>query len=614
RLSLFDVATPSKLFFMRPDRAIEEFDFGPVLPTGLTRAELIDDLTTNGAFFGGGATKPWVLSVDGDISMDEAVATAFAEVPKTGSVVGYTWIAQHAEIELPTTSPVVHSKQQSFVDILTMPKWHLDIAYRWAPTPTDDILPLNLREHANVQFLYNDGTERVAGAVLEPCEELCHATVELPNWDQPAILRLLKNSSNSPLIIEQLDAYHGPISATHQSFELTVPAGQFHSYEIVGAEHLGSSELRDADGNLITNSPSFQLAGPAEGESHYTLDVVTGSWYVTIGVQAWPSDPHADEANQMSFAGISVGSLSIVTERPIDARMCAAGDIAIGDVAVNGAYMRATRRAAEFVMWQDVPAGEYPLAVTPGRCLDTSGRPLDVNGIVVDLNPPQLVSNSLKVHSTIPAGYAYLALQFNEPLQSNGRLLPDEFIHVLDDTGRIVSGLAPVTTLASDNTIMVALGELGPGNYQLVFDQAFEVSDVSLNSVSLEDQFAFTVTPADELSPYDLNLDHVVDYSDLLFLRDNRWIGYQLGIPQFDVNGDGELDETDDQAWAKAVWHQPAGDVDLDGDFDEADLALLSALAVGGLGRDADWLQGDFDFDGLFTTDDLILAMQGGMS
>ncbi|MCA9171770.1 MAG: hypothetical protein KDB23_29080, partial [Planctomycetales bacterium] len=51
------------------------------------------------------------------------------------------------------------------------------------------------------------------------------------------------------------------------------------------------------------------------------------------------------------------------------------------------------------------------------------------------------------------------------------------------------------------------------------------------------------------------------------------------------------------------------GDVNVDGRFDENDLALLAEL---GYADEADWKHGDFDGDGRFTSADLALAFKYG--
>ena len=60
------------------------------------------------------------------------------------------------------------------------------------------------------------------------------------------------------------------------------------------------------------------------------------------------------------------------------------------------------------------------------------------------------------------------------------------------------------------------------------------------------------------------------------------------------------------------VGSHPAGDANLDGDFDQLDLVQLLQHNKYGKDEPADWSQGDFNGDGRFDRYDLVLALQTG--
>ena len=79
-----------------------------------------------------------------------------------------------------------------------------------------------------------------------------------------------------------------------------------------------------------------------------------------------------------------------------------------------------------------------------------------------------------------------------------------------------------------------------------------------------------------------------------------------------DLNGDLVLDQADLDFWIKDLKQTWVGDVDLDGQFDRAD--LISVLQADKYGRDlfATWSEGDWNADGRFDQSDVILALQDG--
>jgi hypothetical protein len=83
---------------------------------------------------------------------------------------------------------------------------------------------------------------------------------------------------------------------------------------------------------------------------------------------------------------------------------------------------------------------------------------------------------------------------------------------------------------------------------------------------------------------------------------------------QFDLNGDGLVNDADRTKWVAELKHTYLGDADLDSEFNSGD--LVTVLAAGQyedeLALNSSWATGDWDGDGDFTTSDLVTALADG--
>ena len=82
--------------------------------------------------------------------------------------------------------------------------------------------------------------------------------------------------------------------------------------------------------------------------------------------------------------------------------------------------------------------------------------------------------------------------------------------------------------------------------------------------------------------------------------------------PRFDLDGDGSLGLSDLKHWVTEIAMTWQGDVNFDGEFSSND--LVSVFAAGRYESDegATWRQGDWNADGRFGSTDLIVAFQDG--
>lgn len=80
--------------------------------------------------------------------------------------------------------------------------------------------------------------------------------------------------------------------------------------------------------------------------------------------------------------------------------------------------------------------------------------------------------------------------------------------------------------------------------------------------------------------------------------------------PQFDLNADTLVNDTDRNMWVKELKRTWFGDANLDGLFNTGDLVAVFQGTKFELPEDAGWELGDWNGDGRFTTGDLVTAFQ----
>ncbi|MCA9169462.1 MAG: hypothetical protein KDB23_17440 [Planctomycetales bacterium] len=110
--------------------------------------------------------------------------------------------------------------------------------------------------------------------------------------------------------------------------------------------------------------------------------------------------------------------------------------------------------------------------------------------------------------------------------------------------------------------------------------------------------------------PGDFSGNGVLDVNDLALLFDATWNNNL----HFDLTNDDVVDLDDIAFWVRDIKQTYFGDVDLDGEFNSAD--LVNVFQTGEYEDDvvgnSIWLTGDWNADGEFTTSDLVIAFQDG--
>ncbi len=110
----------------------------------------------------------------------------------------------------------------------------------------------------------------------------------------------------------------------------------------------------------------------------------------------------------------------------------------------------------------------------------------------------------------------------------------------------------------------------------------------------------------------DFNADGVIDAIDIDLLCDA--LQAELPPPEYDLNGDGVVNDADRDELIQGRLQTTYGDANLDGVFDSADLVAVFVLGEyeDASSGNSGWAAGDWNCDGDFDSGDLVLAFQSG--
>ncbi|MEZ6116413.1 MAG: PEP-CTERM sorting domain-containing protein [Pirellulaceae bacterium] len=108
----------------------------------------------------------------------------------------------------------------------------------------------------------------------------------------------------------------------------------------------------------------------------------------------------------------------------------------------------------------------------------------------------------------------------------------------------------------------------------------------------------------------DLNGNGQFDAEDIDILSGAVLAG--VAPPGFDMNADGNVDESDRSTWVSDIVNTYFGDSNLDGEFNSADFVAVFTAGKFETQQEATWGEGDWNGDGFFDSSDFVVAFTDG--
>jgi hypothetical protein len=266
--------------------------------------------------------------------------------------------------------------------------------------------------------------------------------------------------------------------------------------------------------------------------------------------------------------------------------------------------------------------------LAPGRALV-----FELTGVTTDSTVDNLFGTILTFHVVWPDGC--------------GQLLPDaaqaqfDGQHIQVDVYGTQVGEACTEALKSE-TVSVRIRDPQPGTYSIsatlwessspvlpAFEQSFLLNGIinigvgdGAHHIVLEPGQSITDAnfgnrhidlPPPDPTTADVNHDGHLGVEDIDMLAAAIRSG-QAEATQYDLSGNGHVDEFDLKFLVEDVLHVRYGDANFDGLFDSSDLVLVfqSGKYENQQPDSATWAEGDWNGDGQFDTSDLVLGFQSG--
>ncbi|MEZ6118311.1 MAG: LamG-like jellyroll fold domain-containing protein [Pirellulaceae bacterium] len=108
----------------------------------------------------------------------------------------------------------------------------------------------------------------------------------------------------------------------------------------------------------------------------------------------------------------------------------------------------------------------------------------------------------------------------------------------------------------------------------------------------------------------DFNGDGQLTVADINLLSNE--IAAETNGAAFDLNSDGQVNDTELDLWVVDIKNTWFGDANLDGEFSSADFVQIFTAGLFEKDEPADWSSGDWNADGRFNSGDFVKAFQGG--
>ncbi len=371
--------------FAPPPNARSYFDFGPVLPIGLTRDDLTTKLKVAGAYAASGAVDPIVFSVDGDILFEQVVKRTTRFVPFEKYV-----IYAESEVELPAGN----SRE-------------VYLSYRWDGDASRRMNP-SAEANAYLQYRASDDEDWKTLVWLNSCLDRCDLAAVLTGQERTVQLRVVNQSTNSPLSLESLEF----LSAEYrQTVRLPLDVQADEVVTINRMRYDRPLQIRDASERLVaTSNRPLRLAGENQGVTRYYVDIEPTSPLIDLSVSGEKRVAVDRRFTVQSYTG----QFTLSAIDSLDLRTCDLSRVAWDGPDFNSRQIYDSD--AMFTFTGPFEQRNYTIRVPEHACRTTAGDWMSGGPYTVDYRPPELVSIPLDNGSVYPVGTVSKVLSFDEPV------------------------------------------------------------------------------------------------------------------------------------------------------------------------------------------------------
>lgn len=385
-------------------------------------------------------------------------------------------------------------------------------------------------------------------------------------------------------------------------FELVLEPGEYWSLGLVGGNANGLL-LYDDQGQLMAESKYLGLTNQGTSSQRYYAEFYPTEHLVELNAyRSQNFEPYSWYADVY----IRDNTLVIGSGSTFDLRTCSLEDFRWDGPELTD--MQASGSTIELTMNGPLEERMYHLLLKEGSCATLDGSFRNSELLPVDYVRPSIVEFPIRDKGWILPGHDVITITFDEQL---GGIWgnPEGWATLKSKTPGIAEQSANLGYIYLSHGVAITLGNLPEGGYELTIHD-LEVRDTSSNRYELRNYtipFVVSSRFEDQAVRWDFDGNSVVNQRDFETLQAAIWSSQS---PTYDLNGDGQNDELDLHVFIRKSKVFLPGDTNLDGVFDKWDLESLSYSI---LNEPANWYSGDFDGDGLYTTTDLILALQGGV-
>ncbi len=361
------------------------FDFGPILPAGLTRIDLMNKLLVLGTYKNGGGFDTVVFSIDGDLPFEMARDLYFQK----------------------RIDPELKIYAETRLDLPDADWYKVKLKYQWDP---EERMLTPPRFLPNAKIEYRTGRlDWQTLTTIGACSITCELTATIPATGPLLDVRIVAQASDRVLAVQSLDV------EAHRSVLPVVFAVDVAADETVTLSSdfdQSYMEVYDDDGQLVgSNEVMIRLGGPGMAAERYYLRLHPRTQIVTLGVSHQPPEVPGPSYPFFQARG---SMFDMYMRDSIDVRSCDLTTFQWNGLPIK--RFQIDGDVATFELSGPVEPRVHSVIVPDQSCRMTTGEWLQAGSYEVDYEPPKIRSIPLRDGGVLPQGITSFVMNFDEPI------------------------------------------------------------------------------------------------------------------------------------------------------------------------------------------------------